>query len=65
MKDVLHAHVMYANQEYKRYYLACIEMVTTLKQQSLRGDSEAWRFKMGYAYFMKARAEVTFREARK
>ncbi len=58
------------SQEYKKYYLACIEIVTQLKEELRTGvfnriEKENLTFLLGYGYFMKAKAELTFMEARK
>jgi len=58
------------SQEYKKYYLACIEIVTQLKEEQKTGsfnrvETENLAFLLGYSYFMKANAELTFMEARK
>ena len=58
------------SQEYKKYYLSCIEIVTQVKEELRTGvfnriEKENLTFLLGYGYFMKAKAELTFMEARK
>lgn len=69
-KDVIRALAQYAQQEYKEYYLSCIKLVTQLKQerflqQASPAEADANTYLLGYAYYLKARAEHTFLEARK
>lgn len=69
-KDILTAHAQFQNQEYKNYYLTTIQLVASLKQElakssHTRVETENFSFLLGYAYYLKARAEHTFLEARK
>lgn len=67
-KTIMEATLQFQSQEYKKYYLSCIQLVAQLKKdigsvdQSERDRVE---FLLGYAYYLKARAEITFMEARK
>ena len=59
-------------QEYKNFYLACIGLVTKLKQElillAFNGNiskTDNAKYVLGYSYYLKAKAEFTFFEARK
>lgn len=65
------AHSQFGLQEYKNFYLTCIQLVASLKEELSqpgkhgRSQTAHLRFLLGYSYFMKTRAELTFLEARK